>query len=725
MKKQDYAGLFRYIKGILFITIFAFIILPPVKAGAAENTHTYKDGICCYEILNEEKKEAVLMGFESTQALQELIIPGSVIIDGTEYKVVNMDVQWPYYEENSEYDTFYKSVTKIIFAENYTGSLSIWQSIFKNLNTIEFKGKTAPEEIIINQFSRSYCSDLLFIVPENTETVYSKAIHEYMDYSVWSDLYEHTIELTPTIAVAGAKDIEYGCFSKDGLIYQVTSSAKVKTGSVQLIGVTDRLDYSYLALPEEVTNNGYIYRLTKLCKFGLIACGATAVKVPDTVIEMESGVFDYKVELLYLSKNCKVIPSFLTTDENNISNLRFVYVPEGVTTISAWAFYGSSDNVNSVILPSTIESLGDKALYGFDLVTFLNKKPIKNIAQAIKSSTTVNINKTSVTSYKSVLGSKFKVVEAKNAVKSSKLTVSKTSLKLDTYKTYQIIGTLTKGSNETVYWLSSNPDIFELSSDGTINPKLAGTAYAIAYTRTSGLFQAVKITVTNKLITKDIYTYRINNARLKTVSLYAVKPKKTTKELSIAEAIQFSNTSYKVTGVCADPSNPKIPIISDEYSDNVITKITFPKTITEEVGYLGILDKIQNIVFLGKKAPKWIRNWNEDDGRFIFQAVIYVPKGCVNDYQSVISYNYDSYEESLASYSMVKYSCFVDIQVLEAGSTQPERFVVDGVLYQVTKKAGTKNGIVTVLGTDVNRKDIVLNSTVKYGNYTYDLITDK
>ena len=551
------------------------------------------------------------------------------------------------------------------------------------------------------------------------EAAYSKVIHEYMNYGVWSDLHEKTIDLTPTIAAAETSDIEYGCFSMDGLIYQVISSAKGKTGAVQLIGVTGMLDYSYLALPEKVTNNGYTYKLTKLCSFGLIACGATAVKVPDSVTEMESGVFDYKVELLYLSKNCRIVPSFLTTDENHASNLRFVSIPEGVTTISTRAFYGSSENENSIILPTTIKTLGEGSLKGFDLVTFLNKKPIGNISSAIKSGATVKVNKASVSTYKASLGSKAKVIEAKNVVKAAKLSVSKNSLQLDTYKTYKLTGTLTKGSNETVFWFSSDPGIFELSSNGTINPKQAGTAYAIAYTRTSGLLKAVKVTVANKLITKDIYTYRINNAKLKTVSLYSVKPKDTTKELSIPETVSFGNASYKVTGACADPDHPEVPIISDKYAENKITKITFPKTITGEVGYLGILKNMKSIVFLGTKPPEWIKSWNGDGGLLSFQAVIYVPKNCVNAYNKVILYSYGFSEEP---YSAANYSyLYADFQILENGSTQFDRFIEDGILYRVTKKAGSKNGTVAVAGADVNLKEIKIKSTVKHGSYSYDV----
>jgi hypothetical protein len=69
---------------------------------------------------------------------------------------------------------------------------------------------------------------------------------------------------------------------------------------------------------------------------------------------------------------------------------------------------------------------------------------------------------------------------------------------LNTKRTFTIKGSLTKGSNETVFWLSTDTGIFVVSEKGVIKPKKAGVAYVIGYTRTSGLYKAIKITITNK-----------------------------------------------------------------------------------------------------------------------------------------------------------------------------------------------------------------------------------
>jgi hypothetical protein len=497
--KSNHTNLKLYITPIAKIAlILLFIVLchPTLKVKAASSEEQYKDGIYRYTITNEDDKEVTLTGIEYNKVMEELIIPGTVTINNELFTVTRIAFNWEYYS-NEKYKTFYKNVKKLTILESFTGTL--WDPLYSlpSVDTIEFKGDTAPEEVFISTWNRRENLDVLFIVPEGTVEDYENVIEIYMNYYNGSDLYEIEIPMLPTIVTEATDDIEYGCFSIDGIIYQVTSSAKSGNGKVQIVGLTKVLDKSYLALPKEITNNGYTYKLTKLCKFGLVASGASIIVVPDTVTEMESGVFDSRVELLFLSKNSKDIPSWLITNENMESNLRFVYVPEGVTTISENAFNFYSSNLTSVILPTTIKSLGKKSLYGLDLITFLNKKPIKNIAPAIKSGTTVKVAKTSLTNYKSLFNSQIKLIASKNVVKAKKIYLNSTSITLGLNKTKQLTGKLTKSSNETIFWLSSDTKILDVSSKGVITAKKEGTSYVIAYTRTSGLHKAVKVTVTD------------------------------------------------------------------------------------------------------------------------------------------------------------------------------------------------------------------------------------
>ncbi|HHX12338.1 MAG TPA: hypothetical protein GX731_05910, partial [Clostridiales bacterium] len=263
-----------------------------------------------------------------------------------DYAITKLDINWEYYE-NSSYKELYNKVKKITFADNFTGSVLDPIYPFPSVRTIEFQGSNTPDKVYVSLSNRSKNPDVVFIVPKGTETAYSNVIEENISYYNGSDLYEMEIPMKPTIIAKGTDKVENGVFANNGLLYQVTSSAKNGKGKVQLIGITNEMKHSYLNLAKELKNNGFTYELTKLLKFSLVRIGATEIVVPDTVTEMESYVFDKQVELLYLSKNCKVIPKNMITDENQESNLKYVYIPKEVTTIAANAFPKSSKVVRT------------------------------------------------------------------------------------------------------------------------------------------------------------------------------------------------------------------------------------------------------------------------------------------------------------------------------------------------------------------------------------------
>lgn len=703
---------FYYLVAIFFIILIGILFIPSKKV-MADDEVIYSDGIYRYRIINETNKEVMLIGVETTEEMEELSIPGKITLHEMEYTVASVDFQWDYYH-NETYANFYNSVKRFNIEETFTGTLANPLYAFPNLNSIKFHGSSVPKEVNVSISNRSF-RDFLFIVPKGMEAAYSKVIRLTLFYSMVSDLYEDEMELTPTIVSKEDNLTEYGIFAQDGFIYKVMASGKEGVGKVELLGITHYLKRTYINLPEKVKNKGYTYQLTKLGRFSMIGSGARVVVVPDSVTEMENAVFDKDVELLFLSKNCKVIPR-LITDENNESNLIFAYVPEGVTTISIGAFDNLNKNTASIILPSTITEVGKKSLYGFKLVTFLNKKPLEGVKAAVKAGTTVKVPEAAVTTFKKSLGNKYNVVAAKNIVKTKDITVNKESLKINMLQMPQISASLTKGSNETIYWLSSDPNILEVSSKGIITSKKAGTAYVVAYTRTSGRHKAIKVTVTDFTFTEGIYTYRVTNPSKKTVTLCEVRPDNTLTALNIPETIKYKNVEYTITGVIANPDDTSVPLIPKDYSQNVITEITFPKTITEKMGYLGELKKIKRITFLGKTAPSEIIDWYKDDGLLAFQAVIYVPVGSINSYTSAlyVRYGYNTHQS-------IHYGCRMDFNIVESGNDQVQRFVVDGILYRVTKYAGKGNGTVAVKGVDVELDKVVIPGTVTYNGHTYNV----
>lgn len=472
---------------------FLFGKLTNNTAMADERT-IYKDGIYCYDITDEKNKEVNLIGVEQKDVIKELVIPGTAAINGTEYQVARVNIDYQYYT-NDAYADFYQNVEKLTIAENFTGTLQNLTYPFNKVRTVEFKGINPPKAAYFELTNSRDKLDLLFVVPQGTEKAYAGVIEEAMQYSTLSDLYEHSIPMVPTIVSNSNDSVEEGCFSYDNYIFQVTKSAKEGTGAVQLIGLKKARQSTYLSLPKSVTNNGYSYQLTKLSSMSLVYSGARAIVVPDSVVEMETAVFDKTVELLFLSKNCKTLPKYLITDENMESNLRFVHVPEGVTTISENAFYVSGENKASIILPSTIKSLGKKSLNLFKTVTFLNNQPISNSKAAIAAGTTVKVNTSSIKKYKAVLGSKISVIAAKKVVKTSVLTTADNKLILNFKQSVTEKASLSNYSNETIFWLSTDPAVVTVSSKDVITGKSTGTAYVLAYTRTSGRYKAIQVTV--------------------------------------------------------------------------------------------------------------------------------------------------------------------------------------------------------------------------------------
>ncbi len=487
-----YMTLIKKIKGQLLVNMLLLVLCVVFGATNAEakDSAIYEDGIYRYQITNDIKKEVTLIGFEIDDSTEELIIPGKTIIANKEYTITQFSLQYSYFNNK------YNGVKKIIVSEDFEGDFIIWSS-FYNVKSYEFKGNIPPKTIKIHYFHSGDWKDLnvAFKVPAGKEEDYRKNIKFILENS--GNEYEYQIEAT--IVTSDKEDIEYLFFQADGLLCQVIKSGATGSGEVKLVQ-SYKSDYGYYKLQDTVKYNGYDYKITKLGSFSLGARNQV-ISIPDTVKELESEVFNQYPEIIFLSKNIKEIPANIISvyDEDDYSYLKFIYVPEGVTTIKDKAFEIFMMNKASIILPKSITSLGKNSLYGFKLVTFLNDKPIVNITSAIENCTTVKVSKNGLNQYRKLLSNNILMEEAKNVVKSTSLSVNKKNININTATSYTLVGTLSEGSNETVFWNSSNNDIFDISSKGVVNPKRAGTAYAVAYTRTSGLHQVVKVTVTEAL----------------------------------------------------------------------------------------------------------------------------------------------------------------------------------------------------------------------------------
>lgn len=489
--RQESVIKFKWILLILLLMVMVLVFSEDGRTANAETVQKeYKIGSYYYQITDETGKEAVLTGIELTKDTSVIEIPGKAVINGNSYRVAR--VEFGRNQINpGEYE---KNVKKIIVSKDFTGSFDHVAYVFSNLDTIEFLGKTVPERIEIEVWNGRKVLDILIIVPEGLESQYRGVTTSFLNYYNGSDLTEKTIPLVPSVTSKAAGEIERMVFYKNDMIYLVTKSGKDSTGEVSLAGLAKKHTDTYLSLPAVIYNNGYSYHLTEMQNFALVNSKAKIIAIPDTVTRMGSAIFDSEANLIFFSKNCKVLPGYLFF-EGTYNNMEFVSIPEGVTEISKNAFnFGKKSG--SIILPTTLKSLGKYSLMDFKLVTFLKKKPIAGIAPAISAKTTVKVHQSVIADYKKLLGSKAAVTNSRNIIKAAKLTINKSSLKLAVNKTQTLSAKLTSGSNENIYWMSSDNSILEVSGKGTIKAKKSGTAYVVAYTRTSGLHVAVKVTVT-------------------------------------------------------------------------------------------------------------------------------------------------------------------------------------------------------------------------------------
>lgn len=481
----------KYYPVLFFIFIFSFIIAGSTKLTVKANVSTeYEVGMYRYQITDEIKKEVNLIGITLPEYVTDIHIPAEVQINNSLYKITRVNL----YKVTGG-----SQVEKVTISESFKGSFQQDSFDFPNVSVIEFLGKDiVPSEIYITVGTSAKVLQIPIIVPKEVKKQYEKILYYHFASDVSGDLTEKGFDLKPLLVsdLSEAEELEPGIFHKKGIIYQVIKSGEKGVGEVSLINLKEshKDSYSYLSLPKTVTNQGSTYELTEIDSFGLRNNKAKIIIIPDSVKKMGTGIFDPFAKLIFLSKNCKEITGYLF-DYESYTDVEFISVPEGVTTIGRNAFnFGKKSG--SIIVPSTVKNIEKNALSDFKLVTFLNKTPVANVKAVIGTDTTVKVNKSVINLFKKAIGSKADIVKAKDIIKSSKITLDKTSLTVKKGKTASIKATLTKGSNENVYWMSSDDSIITVSNKGVITGKKEGTAYIVAYTRTSGLHKAVKVTVT-------------------------------------------------------------------------------------------------------------------------------------------------------------------------------------------------------------------------------------
>lgn len=497
---KNYRKVIKY--ALLIVFALTFTVSCNRRANAAAKEFT--DGIFTFTILDENTKTVAVTGCHPDVTSEKVEIPGQVEYLNQTYTVTSVTGRPELFYHDEEIDKPYK-VKTIILPSTITGNVTGIDWYLPDLEAVVFEGNTAPVKFELRSV------DVVIYVPTGTVNTYQKVTKATYEYSR-SDLYEATFDLVPNIVEAGAKDVEANDFWKDGYLYQVIKKARFGTGKVKLLGNYNKS--TYVKLPGTVTNGKYKYKLTQLGSISLCGSRAKYFVIPDTVTKMERYVFDDFATHIFLSKKCTTIPSQLIAGgENGEISLKYLYIPEGVKEINANAFSRASfKNLNSMIIPSSVQTIGQDAFASIKTIAFMNSKPVKNLVKALgsdkksfiydNSNAKSKIIKTSANSKKTYQKAlkkyayKITYKTKKSVVKTSSLKVSKTSVTLVKGKKSAIKALLSsKKANETVQWSSSDSAIAKVSTGGTITAVKKGSAYVIAYTQTSGLYQLIKVTV--------------------------------------------------------------------------------------------------------------------------------------------------------------------------------------------------------------------------------------
>ncbi|MBO7145129.1 MAG: leucine-rich repeat domain-containing protein [Salinivirgaceae bacterium] len=176
-------------------------------------------------------------------------------------------------------------------------------------------------------------------------------------------------------------DFSAECSSGQTLYYKITSDS-----TVVIMRPSNNWDNSYegytepsgsLAIPKIVNNNGVTYSVTGINGYAFNGCDdLTSVTIPNSVTIIGGGAFRNcvnlkKVEYASIESLCSI--DFVDYDSNPLRFAHHLYIngleiteltiPNTITSIGAWVFYGCS-SLQSVIIPNSVKCIGYNAFCG-------------------------------------------------------------------------------------------------------------------------------------------------------------------------------------------------------------------------------------------------------------------------------------------------------------------------------------------------------------------------
>lgn len=332
-----------------------------------------------------------------------------------------------------------------------------------------------PKQIQIEHYVTQ--NNLCYEVPTGTRERYKKVAEQitlhlikgYNEYWIY-----RSIPLMPDIMEERERNPEYGIFTTDTGVYLVKESAKNGKGKVALLHldnikiINDEIGIEG-TLESEVRNGNYRYELTEL-ETGSIQLetlrkdSVVILTLPDTITKLEEACLDLRIPYLYLPKNC--------TTKGDIFQLRYDSYELGMSNFCYAA--GVRDNFNKSWCYSVVISPEEMKKELGDVTNVIFVKKVDKGAE-IEELETITVKE----------GEKSKQINA-TFVGDANETLG-----------YMMVVTDEMYENgwEGNYKLEKLQKKIDVSADGTITVKKAGTYYCMVYSQESGNHKIVKIIV--------------------------------------------------------------------------------------------------------------------------------------------------------------------------------------------------------------------------------------
>ena len=141
-------------------------------------------------------------------------------------------------------------------------------------------------------------------------------------------------------------------------------------------------------IPATFTYENKTYKITKIGNKAFYkCCNITSVNIPDTVTEIEDGIYDEESEEFYGAFMYSGITSIqLPNSITKIGDYAFYYcyglttvnIPEKVTTIGESAFYSCINENLSITIPDSVTTIGESAFNCVKNIYYTDCEELRN-----------------------------------------------------------------------------------------------------------------------------------------------------------------------------------------------------------------------------------------------------------------------------------------------------------------------------------------------------------